>query len=1138
MKHFFFILWVIFPLSGLAQDASALLKTKKIAVKNRVLIDSLSINPSQFIIKNSQGKVIDSSLYKIDFAKGLLFLNTEAFNPNDSLTVHYLPYPKFLTKSYFKYDTAIIVDNRADLSKLYSLNQTSKERSFIPFDGLNTSGSLSRGISIGNNQNAVVNSQLDLQITGKINDKISIRASIQDANIPTQQGGYSQNLDEFDQIFIELYGDNWNIRAGDVNIENKQSYFANFSKKIQGISLGATLNHKASKTEIFAAGALVRGVFSQSKFVGQEGNQGPYKLVGPNGELFVLIVSGSERVYVNGLLVERGENKDYIIDYNAGEIRFNATYPINNNMRITVEYQFSERSYTRFIAYGGANYSSKNLDIGTFVYSENDAKNQPLQQSLSQEQVGILREAGDDLNKMIAPSDFPDTFSENKTLYRKDLINGQEVFVFSTNPEDELFSVRFSKVGANQGNYVLSNTIAINRVFEYVPPIDGLKQGDFAPIIRLDAPNNLQLAGIMGSYQPSEKTTIDFELTGSKNDLNLFSDIDDQNNTGFAGKLDIKQQLLKNSDGLSLDAFINFNHIQEDFKTIERLYNVEFSRDWNLETTLGNQNFIRSGISGLIADKGEVRYEFQNLDFSENFKGTRHLFQSHFKFNGLSTSINASALNSDGENLASEFIRLNASLRYDTKKAWAGAKLSLEDNQQRFKANDSLTPISQKFNAYHLFTGIGDSTKVFVELGYRFRENDSLSNNNILKKVNHTNSYYLKSKPINTHNTQLSLFVNYRLLTPSDKNEKKERFLNSRLSYRQSFLNKGILWNTSFESNSGVLPQQEFTYIKVDPGKGVFTWNDYNENGIQELEEFEVALFQDQAQFIRVLLPNRIFVKIHQNKFGQSLIINPQLWLNDNRSKSIWAKFYNQTSYLIDRKTQRSGSSFNVNPFKDGANAELGLSLNFRNALYFNRGKQYYTTVYTYTATKNKTLLSSGAQENDLKSHQLLFTHKMGLSWLFNFKGTWRTNKSISENFSTRNFELNNYEANPELSYLFNRNARFNVFYQFLNSQNKLGEQELLDQHKLGFSFIYNKSEQFSLNGEFNFISNAFKGSPFSPVAYQILEGLQPGSNFTWNMLLQKKITKFLDINLSYFGRKSKDTKTIHTGNVQLRAFF
>ena len=60
----------------------------------------------------------------------------------------------------------------------------------------------------------------------------------------------------------------------------------------------------------------------------------------------------------------------------------------------------------------------------------------------------------------------------------------------------------------------------------------------------------------------------------------------------------------------------------------------------------------------------------------------------------------------------------------------------------------------------------------------------------------------------------------------------------------------------------------------------------------------------------------------------------------------------------------------------------------------------------------------------------------------------------------------------------------------------------------------------------------------FRPVGYQILEGLQPGTNLTWSLLAQQKITKYLDLNLNYFGRKTETSNTIHTGTVQLKAYF
>ena len=53
-----------------------------------------------------------------------------------------------------------------------------------------------------------------------------------------------------------------------------------------------------------------------------------------------------------------------------------------------------------------------------------------------------------------------------------------------------------------------------------------------------------------------------------------------------------------------------------------------------------------------------------------------------------------------------------------------------------------------------------------------------------------------------------------------------------------------------------------------------------------------------------------------------------------------------------------------------------------------------------------------------------------------------------------------------------------------------------------------------------------------------MMEGLQPGSNFTWSIVAQKRLTKYLDLNLNYFGRKSDLARAVHTGTVQLKAYF
>jgi len=1138
------LFWILIScFSGLhAQQTNSLYKTKKIfPIRDTIHIENESINSSFFKLLDANGKPIDSTLFIVNFAKGTLILKENNTFNSDSLTLQYLKFPELLTKEYRIYETSKVVSNEAGLGDLYAIDNKNAKKN-IPFDGLNTSGSITRGVTIGNNQNAVLNSNLDLQITGKISEKVSLRASIQDSNIPLQDGGYSQKLDQFDNIFMELFSDEWNIRAGDIFLENNKTQFLNFNKKVQGLATNFNFGTAANKTNVFASAALVRGQYAKSNIIGQEGNQGPYKLKGQNGELYVLVVSGSERVYVNGILLKRGENNDYTIDYNAGEIVFTPLFTITSEMRIAIEYQYSDRNYTRFVTYAGATHENKSWSFGGYLYSENDLKNQPLQQNLSPEQAQILVSAGDDPNLMTAPSAYVDTYSENKVLYRKTISNATEIFEYSNDAQQELFNVRFTLVGSKNGNYVLSNAATITRVYEFIAPINGIPQGNYEPIIQLIAPTKVQVATFLGKYNPTEKTAVAFEIGISNNDKNLFSAIDDANNKGLAAKINAKQRIF--SKKWQMDAFANYQFIQNEFRSVERIYNIEFDRDWNLGTTaIGNQSLLVTGLQLDLnpkpksTDKGLLVYQFEKLDFSENFSGSRHVLNGLFRVKNWTFQNQGSYLKSDASLYVSQFLRNQSQMRFHFDKNWVGSSLRLENNQEKDKTTKQFSALSQKFTEYGLYAGRGDSTKVFVEMGYLRRVNDSLHNGSI-QRVNSSHTLLLKSKLIQTSKSDLSIYANYRVLDFVAATRKKEPTLNSRIVYTDRFFNQLVQSTTVYETNSGSIPQQEFTYLEVSAGQGVYTWNDYNGNGIQELQEFEIAPFIDQAKFIRVFLPNRIYIKTHQNKFSQSLTLNPNQWQNEKGLKKLLSYFYNQTAFIIDRKNRNEGANFELNPFGGSEENVLGLNSSLRNSLFYNRGKQKHSTTYSYFENKTKNLLSIGSQEATNNSHQLQYNHLYQKSWLFGFFAKTIHTTIQSENFLEKNYDINGYQLAPKISYLFSKSTSWDLFYELQRKENQIGVSETLLQNRFGTAFSYAGTKKFTMNGEVSFYQNKFEGNEFSAVGFQMLEGLQTGQNLTWRLLLQKNITQFLDINFNYQGRKSETSQAIHTGNVQLRAYF
>ncbi|WP_372746688.1 hypothetical protein [Lutibacter sp.] len=1127
MKRAFFLWFLLMSIISNAQNETSNIRKKTFLVKNdSILIDSVSITPLNFKVFSEDLVEIDTAKYTIDFTNSLLIFNNSNEQKFTNITVQFVPYPNFLTKKYFKFDKNLIVPKSTSETKLYSLSSNQSKAAYKPFEGLNTTGNITRGLTVGNNQNGVTSSTLDLQIEGKLSDKVTLKASIIDTNLPIQESGNTYKLNEFDRVFIELSSNTWQINAGDIYLNNYGTSFLNFNKKVSGLSVNAKIENDDSEINLQASGAIVKGKYKKYEFTGEEGNQGPYSLSDLDNT-YILILSNTEQIYVNGIQIKRGEENDYVIDYNTAEITFSTTYPITANMRITAEYQYTDEVYTRFVTYNNVSYKSDKLTVSGYFYNENDLKNQSLEQDLSDEQKQILANAGNNEDLMVTPSAYVDTYSENKILYKKTLSGSNEIYEYSTNETDELYNVSFTYVGENLGDYNLLDVIAFGKIYEYA----GENLGDYNPITQLIAPNKLQIAVFKASYNPSKKTNLNVETAFSNNDKNLFSTIDDNENQGFATKLGWEQLLVQKK--WNLKSTLNFNFINNRFTSIETIQPVEFNRDWNVETIDGTQKLLNTSLQ-LFKQNQKIIYEFENLEFGSSFQGNKHRLYGNITKKNIDITFNNSILNSESLEENTVFLKNAISIKYRKNKSWYGVLYNSENNKRTAIETNTLSSVSHKFNEYEALFGIGDSTKVYSQFGVNFSTTDSIQNNQFTQ-VNNAKTYYIKSTLINTKTANLNTYINYRKV--SNLNYNDEESLNSKIIYQQQLFNQLLNFSTTYQTLSGNISQQNYTYSQTEVGQGYYTWIDYNSNGIKELDEFEIAQFSDQASYLRIILPTVEYIATHQNKFLQSISLNPQQWSSKKGIKKLISYFYNQSVILIDNN-QKKTDQFNLNPFDVTNDNLLALNFNLNNSLYFNKGKKRYSTTYNYINSQTKSTTIIDDLRNDLKLHKISFEHKLGDFWLLNFEVSDTKNSTNSLNYTSKNYELHNTSIYPKLSYYYSDAIYFSVLFEQKNKNNQIESFESLNQQKVGFETNYSKKDSYLLKAEINLFNNKFTGDSNSSVGYQMLEGLQSGKNYTWSILFYKKLNAFLNLNLNYLGRKSETSTTIHTGTIQLKAIF
>ena len=1157
------ILYIVIILFGIlfqAQSQTNLKQKKIIANRDTVFLDSLSLIPGSVQLRMKRNPV-DTSVYKINYKLKALILKAKT---NDTLIVAYKTFPYNFEKTYAHKNTSILSKDLSLPVNPYSISfdgKTTNTESFVS-DGLSKNGSISRGISFGNNQDVVVNSSLNLQVSGKLTQEVSLLLAATDDNIPFQADGTTAQLQEFDKVFVQLSNQNTKLIVGDFQLQRPNSYFMNFYKRSQGAYLSNlysdTINKKTVTFKTQLSGAVSKGKFARNIIQGTENNQGPYRLRGANNEQFIIVLSGTEKIYIDGRLLQRGQENDYIIDYNTSEITFTARQIITKDKRIIAEFQYAERNYSRSLYFFSEEIEAQKLKLRFNFFGEQDNKNKTLQQTLTEAQKLTLYNVGDTLSKAVSSGAELTTFNTTDVFYwKKDTVIAsllyQGIYIYSVNADSAKYRVKFSYVGEGAGNYIQVLSTANGKVYKWVAPVGGISKGNYEPIIPLVSPKKKQMLTAGGSYDFDKNHHVDLEGVYTKNDINTFSPYNTNNDDGYGVKVASNNvHVLKNDtiNKQSLNAIYNIGYefIQHNFNPIERYRAIEFERDWNRPTTAPINDDQHVGFAQVGVQKNNKLKLVYGINFFNEgvfYKGLKHNVESFYNTRLTEVAYNGSYLTSDYNSLMSGFYRHKAAFGQTVGKLKFNYLDVFEKNLFRKSSSDTLLPRSYQFWEWEANITNKDTSGNLYKVFYRERR-DKQAYSGTLKDSTYAKNIGFSANITSFRNHPFSVIFTYRELELKNANPlfiKPDNTLLGRLEYSPRLIRGFATSSMFYETGYGLENKKEYYYLLVAAGQGTYTWKDYNNNGIKEINEFEVAQFSDQALYIRVYTPTNQYVKVLHDQFSFSLNLRPAVFIKDSSGKALKfiSRFATQSVYRVDKKSYDKGELFSFNPLNVKLNDSLLTALNssLRQSVFFNQTGAVFGTDYTFQHNLTKQLLTNGFETRGNTTHEWRIRWNATRSWSINSTTIAGKKTNTATYANTRNYAIEYYDLEQKLSYQPNTSMRISAIYKYNVKHNGIevgGEYATLND--FGLEFKFNKLDKGSVTGKANFISISYNGLENTPVAYEMLNALRVGYNYTWGISYQRNLTSNLQISINYDGRKSPTTKIINIGGAQIRAFF
>ena len=962
-----------------------------------------------------------------------------------------------------------------------------------PENELSATGSISRGIQVSSGASVSLQSSMYLKISGSLSEHYKVSGVLTDKTSPLQPIGNTRRLNDFDRVMVSVKGPALDVAIGDIDLRLSNGKFGQMERSIEGITLNANSRQASLNTTL----GFSYGKYHLLEMQGKDGKQGPYRLIGENGEKFIIVLAGSEKVKLDDQILQRGEDDDYIIDYNAAEISFTQTRILSSNSRISIEFEYVPDIYLASYSFG------KQLASVGFTLGEKDESALYISasfQELKDDQTNPLGNIETDfLKDVFVP--LADTIATTWVSgIVSDTANGSydlmdtDVLVYAGDGQG-VYSVAFTFVGLAEGNY-RKELGSSGNIFVY----DTLK-GEYLPAQKYFAPQSRSVFSISsGADFNFLEVNLDLGLSQSIKNLYASSRVT-QNRIGWDLNLTSKGKYLALNIG---DKYYESGYVSHD-----ALESLEYYRLWRIRPRMEEEERLNAGMLRL----GDLRHSYftgmvSRLSRSGMLMGDQvQIIGKTDPERVLKGELSSSFTSRDSS--TSQYHNLISTL--ETGRLTTELTIDIEESA---KSSSYYAPND------HLKTGLGTtyswSNDHMLQLLYARRMDYRLGSDetsflassqiqNWAERRQDWSSEYIFSDLLNS---QGRISLKYR--EHENDSSASTRYFLGNFQLNGKALDDQLRFQEHYFIDEEHIPKYDYHYIEVDTGYGDFSFDplimDYIPmNGGRYARQ---RVFSDIEEQVRTY-ENKTRAEYSSDNFGK---------LDKKGFKSKLA-YESRVKLQVDTKSTIQNQSLS------------GLDL-----FYQTGRKDFFRTLnYAGKKTSNRsTLYNYGREANEFNSHQI----EAGLAW----DGKNTSNIGLLLEDRSRDIEYNtlaqeNWTAyRPFVEHILQitPGQRLNLLFKYSQIED-LHLQQSYQERFYGIDYNLRIRQRGRLDQKLTAsrIDANVKGIPYS-----VFSGRQPGENWRYSVNGRYIFSSRFQLSINYSFQKRGDVEAEQFLRVEGRTHF